>query len=266
MALADEMRRLTQRFGEDHDGRTAAVAGIRTTVARELSEYRTDRQAEAEAQGQRLRVFMGDLASQVVRARGDTAALLASLGAAREDLSGEQQRKLAGDIGALRQSMDALLDEWNTMRRAMAHEQQQALGRYMFDVCGQVDQLLNDTNQAIAAQHAARQSMAKEQRQHLAEENQSLKDEVKILCTQIGVARQLIIADQADARQVWARYSKLMQQRGARKPQATLQVPKPPAQKKKKAKSPIRIAEPVAPEPPTHVAEPSSNEISASET
>ena len=245
MALADEMRRLTQRLGEDHDGRTAAVAGIRTAVARELSEFRTDRQAEAEAQGQRLRVFMGDLDKQ-------TAALLAGFGAARESMSGEQQRKLAGDIGALRQSMDALLDEWNTMRRAMAQgqrewlsehrdalfkdttalrdrlgaayqamssEQQQSLGRYMFDMRGQVDQLLKDFDQAI-------QSMANEQRQRLARENQSFKDEV-------GVERQLIIADQAEARQVWGRYSELMRQRGARKPQATLQAPEPLAQEKK---------------------------------
>ena len=46
MALANEMRRLTQRLGEDHDRRTAAVCGIRTTVARQLGEFRTDRQAE----------------------------------------------------------------------------------------------------------------------------------------------------------------------------------------------------------------------------
>jgi predicted flap endonuclease-1-like 5' DNA nuclease len=288
MALADEMRRLTQRLGEDHDGRTAAVVDIRTTVARELSEFRTDRQAEAEAQRRQLRVYGRGLRVYMARARGDTAAVLAGLGAAREKLSSEQQHKLAGDIVALRQGTGALLDEWNSIRRAMAQgqqarlsahvvalrkdatalrdrlevasqamsdEQRLALGRYMSDVRGRVNQLLDDADQAMATRRAARQSMAKEQCQQLAEENQSLRGEVGAFRTQIGV-------DQAEARQVWARYSKLMRQHGVRKPQATVQAPEPPAQEKK-AESSTHVAEPVAPEPPTHVTEPTPAEPGA---
>jgi len=274
MALADQMRCLTQRLGEDHDNRTAAVVGIRTTVAREMDAFRTDRQAVAEAQSQQLRAYMADLDSQV-------ASLLADLSTARVNLSREQQRKLAEDIGALRQSTSALLDECNTMRlavaqrqqgqlsanmdalrkdatalrdrlevayQAMADEQRLALGRYM-------SELLNDVDQAMAALHAARQSMANDQRQKLAKEDKSLKDEVVLFRTQIG-------ADQAEARQVWSRYSKLMQQRGTRKFHAILQAPASPAQEKK-AESPRRIVEPVAPEPPTHVAEPAVPEPGA---
>ena len=292
MALTDEMRRLTLRLGEDHNGRTAAVVGIRTAVARELSEFRADRQAEAEAQRQRLLVYIGDLDNQMTKARGDTAALLAGLVAARENLSREQQRKLAGDMGALRQSTGALLDKWTIMLRAMAQgqqerlsahvdvlrkdmvalrdrlevanhamakEQQQALGSYMSDMLGQVDQLLKDTDQAMAAQHTALQSMANEQRQQLAKENLSLKEEVVLFRTQIGAERQQLSADQAGARQVWASYNNLMRQRGASKAQETLQVPASTAQEKKKrnrrTESPIRLAEPVAPELPIHVVE-----------
>ena len=299
MALTDEMRRLTLHLGEDHNGRTAAVVGIRTAVARELSEFRADRQAEAEAQRQRLLVYMGDLDNQMAKARGDTATLLAGLVAVRGSMSREQQGKLAGDIGALRQSMSALLDEWNTVRRAMAQgqqerlsahmdaldgwvvalrkdvtelrdrlevafnavakEQQQSLGRYMSDLLSQVDQLLKGTDQAMAAQHTALQNMANEQRQQLAKENLSLKEEVVLFRTQIGMERQQLSADQAGARQVWASYNNLMRQRGASKAQETLQVPASTAQEKKKrnrrTESPIRLAEPVAPELPIHVVE-----------
>ncbi len=246
MALGAEMRRLTLRLGEDHAGRTAAVVGIRTAVARELSAFRTDRQAEAEAQRRRLRLYMGALDS-------DTGALLAGLWAARANLSREQQRKLAGDIAALRQGVGALLDQWNSARlataqeqqarlcahmdalrtnmaalrdrlevayQAMANEQQQALGRNLSDMQSRVDQLLKDFDQAI-------HSMASEQRQKLAKENQSLKDEVVVFRTSIG-------ADLAEAGQLWTGYSNLMRQQGASQAQATLQAPVPNAAKKKR--------------------------------
>jgi predicted flap endonuclease-1-like 5' DNA nuclease/uncharacterized protein YbgA (DUF1722 family) len=301
MALADEMRRLTQRLGEDHDGRTTALVGMRTAVARELSEFQTDRQAEAEAQRQRQRVYMRDLEAQVARARGNTTALLAGLGAARKDLSIEQHRKLAEDIVALRQSMGALLAEWNATRRAMAqgqhaqlrahmdvlagsvvalqkdvavlrdglevahqamaNEQQQALAGYMTDVRSQVDQLVSDADQAVAAQHAARQSMAKELCQHLATENQLLQDQAKVFQIQIGLERQFISVDHAEARQVWDGYTKLMQKRGAKRA-SYLQAPAPPVQEER-AEPLTHVAEPVAPEPPAHLVEPTLPEPGA---
>jgi predicted flap endonuclease-1-like 5' DNA nuclease len=293
MALADEMRRLTRRLGEDHDRRTAAVSGIRATVARELGEFRTDRQAEAEAQRQELRVYMVDLDSQVARARSDTVALLADLGAARENLSREQQHKLAADIGALRGSMDALRDEWNATRRAvaqgqqaelsahmdalarwvialrkdatalrdrlevahqgMADEQRLNLAQYVNDMRGQVDQLLDDADQAMAAQRAALQSMADAQRQQLAEDDQSLRGEVRAFRTQIGAELQEISADQAEARQVWAHYG-LMRQHVEGRPQESPRAPEPPAQEEK-LESLTDIVEPAASEPPTPTAE-----------
>jgi len=43
MALSDDMRRLAYQFRESYDGRVAAVADIRTSVAAELDELATDR-------------------------------------------------------------------------------------------------------------------------------------------------------------------------------------------------------------------------------
>ena len=98
MALTDEMCRLTQRLGEDHDKRTAAVA-------RELSEFQTDRQAKAETQRQQRRVYMGELSS-------DTSVMLTDLGVARGNLSREQK------LG---------FDECNKLRQVMADERRQRL-------------------------------------------------------------------------------------------------------------------------------------------
>jgi len=237
---------------------------------------------------------MVDLDSQVARARSDTAALLADLGAARENLSREQQHKLAADIGALRGSTEALRDEWNATRRAMAQgqhaelsahmdalacwvvalrtdatafrdrleaayqamadEQRLTLAQYVNDMRGQVDQLLEDADQAMAAQRAALQSMADEQRQQLAEEDQSLRGEVRAFRTQIGAELQQISADQVEARQVWASYS-LMQQHVVGKPQENPQAPEPPAQEEKLESPTDTTVEPVASEPPTPVVE-----------
>jgi predicted flap endonuclease-1-like 5' DNA nuclease len=169
---------------------------------------------------------------------------------------------LARWVVALRKDTTALRDRLEVAYQAMADEQRLALGRYMADVRGQVDQLLNDADQALATQHAARQSMAKEQCQQLAKENQSLRGEVRAFSAQIGAARQQISADQAEARQVWARYSKLMRQHRVRKPQAPLQAPEPPAQEKR-AEPPTYVVELVAPEPPMHVVEPTLPEPGA---
>jgi predicted flap endonuclease-1-like 5' DNA nuclease len=166
-----------------------------------------------------------------------------------------QQTRLNAHVVALRKDATALRDRLEVASQAMSDEQRLALGRYMSDVRGRVNQLLNDADQAMATRRAARQSMAQEQCQQLAEENQALRGEVGAFRTQIGV-------DQAEARQVWARYSKLMRQHGVRKPQATVQAPEPPVQEKK-AEPSTHVAEPVAPEPPTHVTEPTLAEPGA---
>lgn len=273
MALTEEMRRLTQRLSEDHNARTAAVVGIRTTVAQEMSGYRAGRQAEAEAQRQRLLAYMSELDNQMAKARGDTAALVAGLVASRGNMSKEQQSKLAGDIGALRQSMNALLDEWNTMRSAIAQEQQErlsahmegldawvvalradagalrdrlvaasnamakeqqlALGSYMSDLLGQVGQLMKDADQAMDAQRTALENMASDQRQKLVQGNLSLKAEVGSFLAQIGAERQAMVADQLGARQLWASYSSMIRQGGASPVEETAQTAAPTQEKKK---------------------------------
>lgn len=229
MTLTDEMRRLTQRLGEDHNVRTAAVVGIRAIVAQNMSEFRANRQTEAEAQRQRLMTYMNDLDAQMAKARSDTAALLAGLVVARGNMSKEQQGKLAEDLGAMRESTSDFLDEWTSMLRALAHEQQErlsahvdvlrkdmvalrdrleaanqtmaqdqrkSLSSYMSDMLNQVDQMLKDADQAMSAQRSALQNMAIEQRQQLTTENQLLKDEVKLFTTRLEAELQSMAAEQ----------------------------------------------------------------------
>jgi len=288
MTLTDEMRRLTQRLGEDHNARTAAVVGIRTTVAQNMNEFRANRQVEAEAQRQRMQMYMSELDNQMAKARSDTAALMASLVASRGNMSQQQQGRLAEDLGAMRQSMNSLLDEWNTMRGAISQEQQerlsahmnglnewvvslrvdvtelrdrlevafsnvskeqqQSLSNYMSELLGQVAQLVKEADQAIAAQRVALQNMASEQRQKLVQANLSLKTEVGAFLAQVGAERQAMVADQVGARELWASYSSMIRQSGASPVQESAQAE--PALEKKKVESQVSVKAPVISESP----------------
>ncbi|MDP3184974.1 MAG: hypothetical protein Q8M58_06870, partial [Anaerolineales bacterium] len=134
MTLSDEMRRLSQDFRGAYDDRMAAVAGIRTTTAQELSEYYAAHQAMAaelrahldEQESGRLAQATEDArgrAEYVDELRGDTAAFIKELDAAHQALAAE---------------LRAHLDEQESGRLAQATEDARGRAEY-------VDELRGDT-------------------------------------------------------------------------------------------------------------------------
>ena len=167
MALAAEMRRLTQRFIDDYDNRMVTAAAIRDNTRRYLADCSHAHRNMAEEQHERLTDFINEF-------RGNVAAMRDGLRSSHRNMAVELNQRL---------------NDLHAHRREMSLEHQREMADYMSNLRNNVSTVVQDLN-------AARQDMAREQRHRLTTGRMHLASEVNNM-------RRELHDDFSEAHEIW---------------------------------------------------------------
>lgn len=134
MALANEMRRLTEDFLAAHGDRSTAVADIRDNTAKDLSKFHTSRKNMASQQSRRLADYVNGLSDNISKT-------LKSLDKAHQQMAAEQRNHLADYVDGLHDNVADMLQSIDIAHHRMSVAQRRRLDAERTRLASEVEEM-----------------------------------------------------------------------------------------------------------------------------
>ncbi len=138
MAVAEDMKRLTEDIIVANDMRLRSVGALVTETHETLKGFSADRKKMATNQAKDLADFVDDLSRTV---KG----FLTGFRKNHQQMSKEQSRHLAGFVQGLAQDVTSMLHRFEKEREHMSKELAERLAKEITDIKAAVEQILKDT-------------------------------------------------------------------------------------------------------------------------
>ncbi|MCX5644922.1 MAG: hypothetical protein NTZ17_09600 [Phycisphaerae bacterium] len=147
MAIAADMKRLTEDMIAANDMRLRAVGTLTTETHETLKGFAAGRSKMATDQAKDLADFVEDLSKTV---KG----FLTGFRKNHEQMSKEQSRHLASFVQDLAQDVTSMLSRFEKEREHMSKELAERLAEEITDIKAAVEQILKDTGHFMDEQHS----------------------------------------------------------------------------------------------------------------
>jgi len=153
MAIAEDMKRLTEDIIAANDVRLRAVGTLMTETRETLKGFSADRKKMATDQAKDLADFVDDLSRTV---KG----FLTGFRKNHEQMSKEQSKHLAGFVQGLAQDVTSMLSRFEKEREHMSKELRERLTEEITGIKAAVEQILNEQHSDMAEARQAWQNMS----------------------------------------------------------------------------------------------------------
>jgi uncharacterized protein YicC (UPF0701 family) len=148
------MKRLTEDMRAANEVRLQAVGALVTETRATLKDFGAGRNKMATDQAKDLAGFVGELSKSVQALRRAAQDRLGEFDQANRQMSKEQAKHLASYVQGLVQDVTSMLSRFDKERAHMSKELGDRLDGEIADIKGAVEQILKDAADAVHEQHA----------------------------------------------------------------------------------------------------------------
>jgi hypothetical protein len=154
MAIAEDMKRLTEDIRVANDARLRAVGSLMTQTRETLRTFRTGRSKMATDQAKDLAGYTSELCKDVDAMRRKAHDLIQEFEKANKQMSREQSKHLAGFAQGLTHEVSAMMSRFDKEHGRMSKDLTDRLTGQIADIKTAVEQIIKDAGGFINEQHS----------------------------------------------------------------------------------------------------------------
>ena len=149
MAIAEDMKRLTENIMISSDVRLKAVGELVADTHKTLKGFAADRKKMAAEQAKDLASFTNGLSKNVDNLLKKAQQMIAEFHKTNRQMSKEQANELAAFVNDLTRDMRSMLSGFERHRSEMSKELKEKLAREIKDIQEQVEKILGDADKFV---------------------------------------------------------------------------------------------------------------------
>jgi len=160
MAIADEMKRMTENIIASHNVRVKALSDLVTDTRRSLKGFAGDRKKMADEQAKDLAGFVNDLSKNVRSLMKEAQNMVVEFHKENSQMGKEQAKNLAGFVNDLSGNVHLMLTTFDKNHREMSKELKHKLATEIKDIKAQVQGILDEADKLVG-EHSSDMAQAK---------------------------------------------------------------------------------------------------------
>jgi ribulose bisphosphate carboxylase small subunit len=158
MAIADEMKRMTENIIDSHNVRVKALRDLVTDTHRTLKGFAGDRKKTQQSMD--LAGFVNDLSKNVQSLLKQAQNMVGDFHKDNKQMGKEQAKNLAGFVNDLNNNVRSMLSAFDKNHREMSKELKHKLATEIKDIKAQVQGILDEADKLVG-EHSSEMAQAK---------------------------------------------------------------------------------------------------------